>query len=86
MVALALISLFTDAPPSTAPQLKSLGIECVYVAPEALDAWKAAGACAKPLPAVSKLPSPGVQYRMNMASASNAPWVNSNGSQYVRGL
>ncbi|MCX6606343.1 MAG: hypothetical protein NTV52_22515 [Acidobacteria bacterium] len=86
MLALALISLFTDAPPSTAPQLKSLGIECVYVAPEALDAWVAAGACAKPLPAVSKLPSPGVQYRMNMASASNAPWVNSNGSQYVRGL
>jgi len=86
MLALVLISLFTDAPPSTAPQLKSLGIDCVYVPPEALDAWKAAGACAKPLPMVTKLPSPGVQYRMNMASASNAPWVNSNGWQYVRGL
>ena len=86
MLVLALISLFTDAPPSTAPQLRSLGIECFYVAADAIDAWKAAAACVKPLPVITKLPSPGVQYRMNMASASNAPWVNSNGWQYVRGL
>lgn len=86
MLALALLSLFTDAPPTTAPQLKALGIECVYVAPAAVEAWTAAGACAKPLPAVTKLPNPGVQYRMNVASASNAPWVNNNGWQYVRGL
>jgi hypothetical protein len=86
MLALVLISLYTDAPPSAAPQLKPLGIDCVYVAPEAVASWTAAGACAKPLPAVTKLPAPGVQYRMNVASASNAPWVNSNGWQYVRGL
>jgi hypothetical protein len=86
MLALVLISLFTDAPPSAAPQLKTLGIDCVYVAPDAVAAWTAAGACAKPLPAVTKVPAPGVQYRMNMASASNAPWVNANGWQYVRGL
>lgn len=86
MLALVLISLFTDAPPSAAPQLKPLGIDCVYVAPDAVAAWTAAGVCAKPLPAVTKLPAPGVQYRMNVASASNAPWVNSNGWQYVRGL
>ncbi len=86
MLAFALISLFTDAPPSAAPQLKSLGIECIYVAPDAVAAWKAVGACAKPLPAVTKLPGPGVQYRMNRASASNAPWVDSNGWQYARGL
>jgi hypothetical protein len=86
MLAIVLISLFTDAPPSAAPQLKTLGIDCVYVAPDAVAAWTAAGACAKPLPAVTKVPAPGVQYRMNMASASNAPWVNSNGWQYVRGL
>ncbi|OYW12817.1 MAG: hypothetical protein B7X34_01490 [Acidobacteriia bacterium 12-62-4] len=86
MLALVLISLFTDAPPSAASQLKPLGIACVYVAPDAVAAWTAAGACAKPLPAVTKLPAPGVQYRMNVASASNAPWVNSNGWQYVRGL
>jgi hypothetical protein len=86
MLALILISLFTDAPPTAAAQLQPLGIACVYVAPEAVAAWTAAGACAKPLPAVTKLPAPGVQYRMNVASASNAPWVNSNGWQYVRGL
>jgi hypothetical protein len=86
MLALVLLSLFTDAPPAAAPQLKALDIGCVYVAPEAVAAWTAAGVCAQPLPAVTRLPAPGVQYRMNVASASNAPWVNSNGWQYRRGL
>ncbi len=32
----------------------------------------------------TKVPSPGVQYRMNMATATRAPWVDSNIWQYRR--
>ncbi len=32
-----------------------------------------------PPPGFEKLPAPGVQYRMNVATASSAPWVNANG-------
>jgi hypothetical protein len=31
-----------------------------------------------------KLPSPGVQYRMNEASATRSPWVDANGWRFVR--
>ena len=31
-----------------------------------------------------KLPAPGVQYRMNVATASSAPWVNANGWRIER--
>ncbi|MGI8992019.1 MAG: hypothetical protein ACR2I2_20885 [Bryobacteraceae bacterium] len=38
-----------------------------------------------PPPGFEKLPAPGVQYRMNVATASNAPWVNANGWKIMRG-
>src|ERR1700736_5625822 len=31
-----------------------------------------------------KLPSPGVQYRMNEATATRSPWVDANGWRFVR--
>src|ERR1700694_770353 len=31
-----------------------------------------------------KLPAPGVQYRMNEASATRSPWVDANGWRFVR--
>ena len=34
----------------------------------------------------TKLPAPGVRLRMNQASATRAPWVDSNGARYLRGL
>ncbi|MDQ6704326.1 MAG: hypothetical protein M3Z85_00020, partial [Acidobacteriota bacterium] len=39
----------------------------------------------EPPPGFEKLPAPGVQYRMNVATASSAPWVNANGWRIVRG-
>ncbi|MDQ6663357.1 MAG: hypothetical protein M3Z23_03080 [Acidobacteriota bacterium] len=38
-----------------------------------------------PPPGFEKLPAPGVQYRMNVATASSAPWVNANGWRLMRG-
>lgn len=35
---------------------------------------------------MSKLPSPGMRLRMNQASATRSPWVDSNGARYLRGL
>lgn len=88
LVAAALPGLFVEAGPSALPDLKKAGIDCVAAAPAVAAEWKKAGACSEPLDpeTLKKLPAPGVQYRMNVASATTAPWVNSNGWQYVRGL
>lgn len=88
LLAAALPGLFVESGPAALTDVKKAGIECVYVAPKAEAAWKAAGACVKAVDpsTLKKLPAPGVQYRMNVGSATNAPWVNTNGWQYVRGL
>lgn len=39
---------------------------------------------AAPPEGYEKLPAPGVQYRMNVATASSAPWVNANGWRIER--
>lgn len=36
--------------------------------------------------AFTRLPSPGMRLRMNQASATRSPWVDSNGARYLRGL
>jgi hypothetical protein len=86
MLAAALPGLFWEQGPQTASALKTAGIECVHVAPAQADSWKAAGACATTadLAGYIKLPQPGVEFRPDVATATRAPWVNSNGWRLAR--
>src|SRR6266481_2483186 len=85
MLAAALPGLYWERGPETAPKLKGSGIECVHV-PVVTDAWKNSGFCATAtdLATYQKLPEPGVDFRPDVARASSAPWVNSNGWRLLR--
>src|SRR5258706_6374936 len=86
LFAFAIPNLFWEPGPETAADLDQAGIECPYVRPEKMGAWQRAGRCvmggdpSKP----EKVPVPGVQYRMNQASASRSPWIDSNGWRFQR--
>lgn len=84
LLAAALPGLFVDGEP--APGIRDAGVECIQVPPARAAAW--AGQCTHAVdPAtLTKLPAPGVRYRMNEARASSAPWVDSNGARYLRGV
>lgn len=84
LLAAALPGLFVDTDPS--PALRDAGVDCVTVPAARAAAWK--GHCSQTVDesAVTKLPAPGVRYRMNEARASSAPWVDSNGARYARGV
>ena len=85
MLAAAVPGLFWDHGPQAAPTLKAAGIECVHV-PAMADGWKNSGSCAvaTDLAAYQKLPQPGVDFRPDVARATSAPWVNSNGWRLLR--
>ena len=84
LLAAALPGLFVDTDPS--PAIRESGIDCVSIPAARAEAWK--GQCANVVDAsaLNKLPAPGVRYRMNEARASSAPWVDSNGARYARGI
>jgi len=84
LLAAALPGLFVDSDPS--PAIRDAGVDCVSIPAARAEAWK--GQCANIVDpsALTKLPAPGVRYRMNEARASSAPWVDSNGARYSRGL
>jgi len=86
MLAAAVPGLFWEQGPQTAPTLKAAGIECIHV-PLIVDFWRDSGFCAvsTDLKEYEKLPLPGVDFRPDVARATSAPWVNSNGWRLVRG-
>lgn len=89
LLAAAFPTLFWPAGPDTIPALKAAGIGCVHVPIEQAAAWVKAGACHTPVPPAAlesrqKLPVPGVQFRMNIASATRSPWVDANGWRFAR--
>jgi hypothetical protein len=83
----ALPALFWDGPADTAPALREAGIKQIHVPAARLAEWKnvpgMAAEAADPQGAV-KLLAPTVNYRMDQASASRAPWLISNGWQFLR--
>jgi hypothetical protein len=87
LLAAALPSLFWDGGASTAPALKENQISRIAVPAASLDSWKAvagvAAEAADPSGAI-KLLKPAVNYRPDQASASTAPWVDSNGWRFLR--
>jgi hypothetical protein len=84
LLAAALPGLFVDADPASA--LREAGIDCVVIPAARADAWKGQCAAAVDPSTLTKLPSPGLRYRMNEARASSAPWVDLNGARYARGV
>lgn len=84
LLAAALPGLFVDADPS--PALREEQVECVAIPAARAEAWKGHCATVVDPTALTKLPAPGVRYRMNEARASSAPWVDSNGARYARGI
>ncbi|MBS1808137.1 MAG: hypothetical protein JST84_08100 [Acidobacteria bacterium] len=73
----------------TAPQLKAAGIEQIAVAPENVEAWRNAGMKVVAMPkneleGRERLLIPGVARRVNVASPTQAPWVDANGWRLLR--
>lgn len=87
LLAAALPGLYWEQGPQTAADLKAAGVECVHVAAPRVEAWKSSGFCvaAADLAAYEKLASPGVDYRPDVATATTAPWLISNGARLMRG-
>jgi hypothetical protein len=87
LVALLLPAVFWDKGPETAAQLKQAGITEIAVPGSLESRWKGVSGfqtrVTDPEHSV-KLTTPGVQYRMNEASASRSPWINSNGWRILR--
>jgi len=83
----ALPGLFWSGAPDTAPALRDAGITHIAVPAAQAESWKGVAGVtvetADPQKAV-KLQAPGVEYRVDQASASRAPWLDSNGWQFLR--
>lgn len=79
-------TLLWDGEPGTAPVLKQSGITEIAVPVPQEAAWKASGLKVIPVdPArLEKLPPPGVNYRTDVATATAAPWVDSNAWRFLR--
>jgi hypothetical protein len=83
----ALPTLFWDGAADTAPALRDAGIQQILVPAARLASWKSvSGITAESADpqAATKLLGPTVNYRMNVASATNAPWVVANGWKFIR--
>jgi hypothetical protein len=83
----ALPGLFWSGTPETAPALRDAGITRIAVPAAQAESWKGVTGltveAADPQKAV-KLQAPTVEYRVDQASASRAPWLDSNGWQFLR--
>ncbi|MBS1854063.1 MAG: hypothetical protein JST11_01755 [Acidobacteria bacterium] len=87
LMAAVLPSLLWDAPPDTAPALRDAGIVRVQVPAARYEAWKGVSGIqveSVDLRGVARLSPPGVQYRMNEASATRMPWLMCNGWRFLR--
>ena len=83
----ALPVLFWDGAADTAPALRQAGIRQIQVPASRLNSWKGVEgvtAEARDLQGAVKLLPPGVNYRMNEASATNSPWLVQNGWRFLR--
>jgi hypothetical protein len=83
----ALPALFWDGAADTAPALRDAGINQILVPAARLASWKSVPgivAEAADLEGAVKLSPPTVDYRINEAAATRAPWVIANGWRFIR--
>ncbi len=86
-VALLLPWLFWDKGPETAGQLQQARITHISVPASHADSWKQTPGITVEVADPSsfvKAVTPGVEFRGRVASATRAPWVNSNGWRFLR--
>lgn len=79
--------LLWDAPPETATTLREAGIRRIAAPAASAAVWKGVDGIAVETVDVQgavKLLAPAVNYRMNEASATNAPWIVANGWRILR--
>ena len=87
LVLAALPGLFWEGGADTAQALREAGIDRIQTPQAQVAAWKdVAGikAEAADLRSAVKLRTPTVNYRMDQASASRAPWLDTNGWRFLR--
>jgi hypothetical protein len=89
LLLLSLPLLYWPQGPDTAAALKQAGIERLAVPPEQVAAWQSAGftavaASEAERAARTRLPPPGIEQRARRASATQSPWVTSNGWRFLR--
>ena len=86
LMAALLPGLYWDQGAETAPALKQAGILRLHVPAAREQAWRDAGCVAVAFdPAAHpKAGVPGVEYRMNVASATSVPWIDANGWRFER--
>jgi hypothetical protein len=87
LAVLLLPSLFWNKGPDTAKTLAQAGIHSISVPASLADSWKPLRnfkiQVADPSQMI-KLPTPGISFHEDEASATRAPWVNSNGWRFIR--
>jgi len=87
LLAVALPGLYWDQGPETAAVLERAGIEHIFVPPAQQQAWQGRSGIdvqTADLQQATKLAEPGVQFRMNRASATRSPWITANGWEILR--
>jgi hypothetical protein len=87
LAVLLLPSLFWNKGPDTAKTLAQAGIHSISVPPSLADSWKPVGNFTIQVvdpDHLTKLPVPGISFHEDEASATRAPWVNSNGWRFIR--
>jgi hypothetical protein len=85
-LAVLLPGLYWDQGPGSAATVRAAGIERLHVPAGEAEAWRKQGFAVQPFDATQyeKVPPPGTQYRMSVASATRVPWVDANGWRYLR--
>lgn len=86
LLAALLPGLYWDQGQQTASKVKEAGIDQVYVPGDQQAAWAKLGFTAKSFDTAhaEKLTTPGVEYRMDVASATRVPWLDANGWRFLR--
>lgn len=87
LAVLLLPSLFWDKGPETAQMLKQAGIHSIDIPASSANSWKLVNGMKVQIADPSsliKLGPPGISFHEEEASATRAPWVNSNGWRFIR--
>lgn len=86
LAAALLPGVYWDRGADTAPALRDAGISSLHVPAVRVAEWRAAGFNAQAFdPAAhARAVTPRVEYRLSVASATRAPWVDANGWRYAR--
>ena len=85
-LAALLPGLYWDQGTQSASQLKQASVTRLYVPAGQQSEWKKQGFSAEPFDAARyvKATTPGVEYRMDVASATRVPWLDANGWRFLR--